>query len=244
VNRYTDLATYGTEVAAFIRDRSYRPDGTKMGVIALHGLNGRAWHYVNNNDLVVNELARRKFPVLCPEAGGTATWGNDLTQTKIADAKTAMQDPAGSIRAKPGPVLLWCGSMGTQGGLNYMRANPANVAGVAVGLPAVDLADLHDNAAARGIVDNTSIEAAYGGAAAYAAARAAHNPSENMAAYQPLASKIKLWYSNDDPTVIPAVVTAFAAGTGVTAVNMGNVGGHVFGAAFATAVADFLEAHA
>jgi alpha-beta hydrolase superfamily lysophospholipase len=239
MGRVTSHATYGTEKASLIYDRTYKPNGTMRGVIHCHGLNGQAWHPVNFPEPVQDEMARRGHMVMCPDLGGTATWGNDTAQQKITDAITYLNANGG---VKPGGVLLWAGSMGTLAALNYLRgAGAASVAAVAVGLPAVDLVDLHDNAVARGITV-ASVEGAYGGSlTAYNATRVAHNPSENAAAYASLRSKVRLWYADDDTTVIPARVTAFAQATGITAVSMGSTGGHVFAASYAPQVCDWLE---
>lgn len=237
MSRVTICGTFGTEPCAIIKDRLYRRDRSKRGVIFCHGLNGQHWNPVNYPDSVIDEMAKRGYCVLSPDLGGKATWGNDSAQTKLADAKAYLEANEG---VKTGGVLLWCGSMGTLAGLNYLRAHPGDIAGLADGLPAVDLADLHDNAVARGITAQT-IEDAYGGLTGYNAARAAHNPMEHAAEYVTWKDRIHLWYSNDDPTTIPARVQAFSATSGVSITSMGNAGGHVFLPVFAPAVADFLE---
>lgn len=236
MGRVTSYGSFGTELASVITDRMYKPDQKKRGVIFSHGLNGLGWHPVNFPDPVIDGMAARGHAVIAPDLSSTSHWGNDAAQTKITDAKNFLQ---GSMGAKAGGVLLWCGSMGTLAGLNYLRLNPANIAAIAVGLPAVDLADLHDNAVARGITA-ASIEGAYGGAAAYPGVRAAHNPAEHAAEYVAWKDRVKLWRSNDDTTVIPSVVDAFGSASGIPVVNMGNVGGHVFSATFTSAVCDFL----
>lgn len=240
MRRVTSYGTKGTELGALITHRLYVPDGSKPAVIVEHGLNGKPWHFVNFPDPVVDELARRGYPVLCPALADNS-WGNNASQTALADAIAYAHSPA--VGAKAGPVLLRAGSMGTLVALNYLLAHPADVAAVAVALPAVDLADLHDNGAARGGIDPVGIETAYGGAAGYAAQRAAHNPIENAAAYAPYAGRVRMWYADDDPTTIPSRVLAFRDATGIPAVNMGP-GGHAFDPAFTDDVVAFLESHA
>lgn len=235
MGRVTSYGTKGTELAATLVRRNYRLDASKPAVIFCHGLNGQAWHPVNYPDPVLDELAQRGFPIMSPDLGGVATWGNTASQTKLADARAYMQ---ASMGAKAGGVLLWAGSMGTLTALNFLRNNPTLVLGMAAGLPAVDLADLHDNAVARGITE-ASIDTAYANHAGYVAALPTHNPSQGD--FAAVADKIRLWYSTDDPTTIPARVTAFAAASGATAVSMGATGGHVFDADFAIDVCDYLE---
>lgn len=236
MGRVTSYGTKGTENAATFVHRRYAADGQHRGVIFCHGLNGYGWHPVNYPNTVIDEMVRRGHPVISPDLGGPATWGNDAAQAKIADARTYLQ---GTLGAKSGGVLLWAGSMGTLAALNFARNNPSLVAGVACGLPAVSLSDLHDNAAARG-VSAVNIEAAYGGNAGYVAGLAAHDPAANAAAYASQAAKIKLWYSSDDTTVPASVVTDFAAASGIAAQSTG-ASGHVFNVAYTNAVCDFLQ---
>lgn len=234
MSRVTSYGTYGTELATKLVDRLYKADGTKRAVIFCHGLNGQAWNPVNYPDPVIDEMVARGYPVFSPALGGTATWGNDIAQQKIADAKAYMQSNMG---AKSGGALLWAGSMGTLASLNFFRNNPTLVAAVAVGLPAVDMADIHDNNRSNLAI---SIETAYGGAAGYTAALPTHNPAQNTSSY--IGQPIKLWYSSDDPIVIPSVVANFSSATGIPTADMGAMG-HAFNPSFASNVADFLETY-
>lgn len=240
MRRVTSLGIYGTERAGLIHDKAYKGDGTKRAVIVCHGLNGEAFNAIDYPDPIVDEMAARGHMCMTPDLGGKATWGNDASQTKLLDAITYLNSHWG---VKTGGVLLWAGSMGTLVSLNFMRgANAGLVRGVAVGLPAVDLADLHDNATAR-TLNAANIETAYGGAASFATARASHNPMENTAAYQSLASRIHLWNSSNDQVTIPERVAAFASATGISTTSVGDqpANGHAIPASAAKGIADFLE---
>lgn len=177
------------------------PAGAVRGVISCHGSGvlGPAWAMTDPNVAALNQLlASQGFPVICPDLGGGNTWGNDTSVTRVGQAWTQVVAEG----AKADKVLLLGGSMGTLTALNYAKANPTNVAAIALVLPIVDLQDAHDN---RGFTAVS--ETAYGGNAAYLTALAAHNPAVNTASFAGI--PIKLWYSTDDPYAFPATVTAF-----------------------------------
>jgi alpha-beta hydrolase superfamily lysophospholipase len=127
----------------------------------------------------------------------------------MTDAKNYLQGTAG---AKAGKVLVYGGSMGALTALVWAMNNPTLVLGVGGIIPVVNLADVHDNN--RG-GHAASIETAYGGAAGYAAAVAAHNPAANpgLLASMP----IKLWTGGNDAVATPGAASAFVAAVGSNA---------------------------
>jgi pimeloyl-ACP methyl ester carboxylesterase len=137
--------------------------------------------------------------------------------------------------AQTDKVLLLGQSQGSLNALAWAMRNPELVAGVACILPIPSLAAMHDSPGAPSYA--ASIEAAYGGLAGYTAAVGDHDPDQNRELLAGV--PIKFWYSNNDPTSPPAPALAFAAATGVEAVDMGALG-HLPGAQYAPDVAAWL----
>jgi pimeloyl-ACP methyl ester carboxylesterase len=166
-------AYVASERHVLIANRDYRADGTKRGVLYCpsHGNDATqaiAAHYVDD---VLNAVAEAGFPVLsCDLGAGGTSWGNDTAISRFTSAKNYLQ---GTCGAKAGAVLVYGFSMGGLTALNWARQHPDKVAAAAFACPAVDLADIHDNNRGGYAAE---IETAYGGAAGYAAAVAAHNP--------------------------------------------------------------------
>lgn len=234
---YADVGLGGyaaSENHAALVPRGHRADQSKRVVLSCHGSGGTAqtWAWTDVNSYPINQwLARVGFPVLSCDFGGTNTWGNDTSRTRVGDAFTFAQSKLG---VKTDKVLLFGASMGTLTALNYARANPTKVAAIALALPITDLVDAHDN---RGFTAVT--ETAYGGTAAYNAAKAAHNPATNTADLAGI--PIKLWYTTDDPYAWPATVAAFDSALGsADAVSIGT-GGHSTAGLDPSAVADFFR---
>src|SRR5688500_12413786 len=115
-------------------------------------------------------------------------------------------------------------SMGAQGALIYMVANLAQVACVVGRIPVVAADALHDRQpAGLGLL----IDSAYGSSANWEAAKATKDPSAAgpAAAIAAVADRVRLWFSTDDPTVLPDVdIAAFTAATGVEARPLGAIG--------------------
>lgn len=209
-----------------------RYSGERRGVVWCHGRGDTARGTAGITTAGLHLLVEAGLPVISADLGGPTSWGNPTSQARFWNAA----DYLVTRTRCPAEVLIYAGSMGTLVGLNAARGNLARIAAIAAALPAVDLADLHDN---RGF--GAEIETAYGGAAGYAAARAANNPSENTAAYQDV--PIALWYGTADTVTVPARVEAFAAATGAQATPF--AGAHNFQAPYdARGPRDFLLEHA
>jgi hypothetical protein len=115
-------------------------------------------------------------------------------------------------------------------------------------LPCVDLQDIHDNRNAAltafiGTDGVTNIEAAYGGAAAYATALPTHNPNTaaNITAQIATGIPVGLFYSTDDAICYPTVVSTFGAAIGATLYSMGAAGGHAISTALTLDVSPFVN---
>lgn len=205
-----------------LKPTGFAGDGTKMGVICLHGATGTARQMVDGVNFgslkaILNAVAAAGYPVLGVTTGDT--WGNDSAMTKIDAAKTYLQ---GTVGAKAGAIGLIGGSMGGANMLNWAKRNLASTA-CAVGLvPVSDITDMHTNN--RGGL-TTNINAAYGtwSEATYGAAR---NPV-TFAAAGDLAGLDYLAYGGaSDTVVIASTVAAVCTSIGGTATYTEVAGDH------------------
>jgi hypothetical protein len=221
---------------ALITTRAYRAGTGAPGVICC---GGRGASYLAPTEpryrRIPSALAEAGLPVLSCQLGDGRTWGNDVAIDRIGDAVSFLTGPIGAC---PDGVILFAGSMGLLGALNWAARNRDRVLAVATTLPVVDLADVHDND--RGGFAS-EIEAAYGGRAGYEAAVAMHNPVRQLAALHGL--PLRAWYSTDDPIAHPPALESFVSALGgqAGAVPLGPIG-HFAGTTEPQEVVDFLVA--
>lgn len=197
-------------------------------VIMVHGYQGSALHWYDPAvmDYTAWQIGAAGVTAIGSDCGGLSPWGN---ATMVTSIDNQISWAAANYGTRTDLVAFYLRSAGASA-LNWIWRNPSKLAGAALCIPAVSLQGLHDRDPG-GIGIQASIDAAYTNHAGYVAALPTRDPShvDNMAQLAPLASKIQIWYSGDDGTCIPAEVTAFAAGTGIVANNIGNVG-HSMGA--------------
>lgn len=227
----------GSEESVLISGRSVRA-GVKRGVV-IHGGWGQTAASNSDPDDIGRMLLRAGIPQINTDFVDGKQWGNDTVQSGIGSSWGYLRTEKG---AKADKALLYGASMGGLCALNWARANPTLVAAVALLIPVVDLADMHDSN--RGGYA-ASIEAAYTNLAGYTAAVAAHNPAVHASDFASI--PIKAWYSGNDPVALPGPVTSFVSGAGsASAVNMGNLGHSTVGAPASTGsdIAAFLAANA
>lgn len=193
--------------------RGYKADGTRRLIVWCHSAGGSAaepWTPGNNVLPALETIFNLGLPVISADMSGVG-WGNDASQTALLDAITYAASALNPITSK----VILCGvSMGGMLALNWARANPTKVSGIALFYPATSLQAIHDGTggAANGA---TSTEAAYGGSlATFNAAVATHDPAQNTAAIAALGVPMKMWYSTADTTVGTANQTAFATAVG------------------------------
>jgi len=245
------VGRYATgEADVLITRRTYRPDGTRRGIIYCHGAGERAISLLNSNSNKTEEavlfqtLAEAGFPLVACDLGtgtGTTTgdsWGNTNAQARVADAITWLQSPSGG-GAKTGQVLMLGISMGNSTMINYAKNNPSNVAAMVGIIPVSDLDDIRNN-------DRNSyrswIDTAYG--VTYPAALpAGANPATSYSGA--VGIPYKTWYAADDTIVMASTVLALTAAIGGTATSVGNLGhsNAAVGAVPISAVIDFFLAH-
>lgn len=195
--------------------RSWRGDNPPLVYLHGSGNNASTMTTTAGQYALLRALSQR-FLVIAADLGGEA-WGNDTHMNRINDAIFYMRTRFGYGAE---PVAFCAGSMGTLGALNYLRANPSQVKGVAAIIPALDLADLMLRGAAAGI------NAAYPPAYNDATMGPTHSPVKYAASLPSQTSKpIKLWTSSNDAITVPATADAFVAARPSTPrVNLGALG--------------------
>jgi pimeloyl-ACP methyl ester carboxylesterase len=106
----------------------YRADGTRPGVLWVHGAGGTATA-ITKPDLVgqwkVASAIAAKYPTLCVDAAGES-WGNAASSASLLTAKNYLQATLG---ARAGGVFVVGVSMGGVIALNFEKANPGAVLG-------------------------------------------------------------------------------------------------------------------
>lgn len=202
------------EASSAFYGRLYKRDGTRRPVIYFTGGPGDARDYLtasSSGKQIAPVLADAGIPVISAAFGGAALWGNDISQARIGQLWTYVKTQLGTKADKFVGIGV---SKGATALLNYMRANPGNVAAFVGIVPAVNMTDIHDNN--RG-GNQASIDTAYG--AAWAANAATHDPSLNTATHASQAIPTKLINGDSDVVVIPSTVSAFASAVGATLVT-------------------------
>lgn len=223
--------TNAGDTFAALASRFYKPDASQPGILYAHG-HGDATGIELLNPGYTYDLAA-KGAIFSGGYAGYA-WGNDASLAFMDSGKTYLQ---GELGAKAGGVYLIGGSGGAITVCNWARAHLSSVKAIAlnIGPPNIEIMRSTNRGGYQ-----AEIEAAYGGNAAWQAARPTHNPVEFASVFNGVIP-IKMWYSTDDPTVLPAEVQAFATAAGAELVSMGAIGHSVNTSA--QVVLDFFDEH-
>jgi pimeloyl-ACP methyl ester carboxylesterase len=240
-SRRTGAVTSGVEHLLMVPE-GFTGDGSKMGVIYLHGATGTCRQMVDGVGQagvkkVLLAVAQAGYPILGVSTGDA--WGNDTAMTRMDAAKTYLQSTVG---AKAGAVGLIGGSMGGCNVLNWAKRNLASTA-CAVGLvPVSDITDIHTNNRASLA---TNIDGAYSGGWSEATYGAARNPATFAAAGDLAGLDYLAFGGATDATCLPATVEAVCTSIGVSAQYVEVVGSHNSAIANITTqdVVDFLDLH-
>jgi len=194
-------------------------------VIVCHGAGQTPANYATGpqrQDL--DMLADSGCVVVVADLGGINTWGLDTvvhpTTGRIAAVRTWA---ATAYEADLTRMALIGDSMGGQNAILYHRLAPANVKCTVLRAPVVAADALHDREpAGLGLLMNI----AYGSAGNWEAAVPTKDPSHanQTAVIAGFADNVRIWYSTNDPTILPADVFSFATATGVDLRIMGAVG--------------------
>lgn len=205
-----DVRTISGDLYNVWRPVGWKADGTRRGVIYCHGGGGGYYGWWDLMHRLCEELGTI---VVSPDLVDAslpvpgATWGNDVSMTKMGAAKTALA----GLGCRSDKVFLTGASMGTITALNWLRENPTLVAGITGNVGAIDADDIHDNDRAS---QQANIRNAYGGLAGWNAAEPTKNPIKQMTAINATGVPILLESDTTDPFCLPALTTAF--GQGVT----------------------------
>lgn len=213
-----------SEAHTFAFGRLYKADVTRRPLIFFTGGPGDDRDFLTaaaSAKQLAPALADLGIPIASAAFGGAAQWGNDTAQTRIGQLWAYAKAQLGTKTDKFVGIGI---SKGATALLNYARNNPGNLAALLLVVPATGVSDIHDNNRS-GLA--AEIEAAYGGAAGWAAAAAAHDPSLNTAAHRAQGIPMKLFYGGADTTVVPATVASFASAVGVPAINKGATLDHL-----------------
>lgn len=210
----------------------YQANGRKRPVIVFTGGPG------DDRDFIVTAasgahvppvLATAGWPLYSAEFGGTNLWGNPTTVTRIGQAWTKVK----ALMDTAVDQFIGIGvSKGATALLNYAKDNPADVAGLALFIPAVDIQDMHTNDRAGSAA---SIAAAYGGGAPPDSS----NPADNTGALDAIPQEI--WRSTNDTACVQSVVDSYATAVSATVHSLGAAG-HSAASVSAAEVAAFLAA--
>lgn len=193
-------------------------------LILCHGFAADATQWYDaalGTNFVARNSAAAGVTCVGADLDGLSPWGRDGFIDSIDDAIAWAASNYGTRTDKIGIYGVSMGGLA----LNWIAANPNKLAAAALTLPVCQLDAIRDRNPGPGI--GPAIDAAYGGIGPYEAAlltTPSHDPMRNSALLAPVADRIRLWYSSNDTTVLPAEVTAFAAATGITAVDVGAVG--------------------
>jgi pimeloyl-ACP methyl ester carboxylesterase len=218
-----------------ILPRRYRPGDTLVVWCHEHGAGGGVY-YLGGDFQACRSICDQALPQASADLGGSADWGKSIDA--IDDLWERMVSVYGV--ADDG-LLLWAGSMGGLLAANYARANPTKVKGLALAIPANDLAYHHSGEDAATGKFAAEVEAAYGGLAAYEAALANFSPTlHNLGDYS---GEVLLFASEDDPQAPTAGVYEYASALNAEVVSLGSVG-HSFQGLDGNRLARWLRAHA
>lgn len=209
--RYQSVGYRGTEMLIFLS----RPGLGTVGAVPMvycHGLLGSArsvtaWPAVRN----LRYVAQAGIPVVCADVGGPATWANDDVVEPGAAIDDAIDFAAAEFGTRADEVIIAGESMGSWAAAAWAWRNIGRTAAVWLVAPIVDAQAFYTaNVSMQG-----SIDTAYGGSAAFQAARPTHDPGLNTATITPLRARIRLDLSQQDPLIAPAIPIGWAATVGV-----------------------------
>lgn len=186
-------------------------------VVVCHGAlaNGHSFGAVGQRrDLDL--LAATGLVVVAADLGGD-TAGNDTNLSRLAEIVNWAKR---NYSVDTSRVVLVADSLGAMGALGWAWRNTVQFAGASLRVPVV-CADLIHDRDPGGV--GALIDTAYGGGAAWDTAKAGRDPLANASLIEAFADDVRIWYSTDDPTVIPSDITTFTAASGVRAVPLGAV---------------------
>lgn len=210
-------------------------NGTRKGVICLHGRSGDATQFADASQppsAFVKALADAGMIVMSIDEGGPQGWSGPNVMTAVTNAYNWLVGAGGAAVGKVG-IMGW--SMGGLTALNWIKRNAAKCGPVWLWTPAADLDFFHatagytpsystafvgspttspantaGNVAAGGFT--AEIDTVYGGSANYATQSAGYRIRDEYASWKGIGVPIKVCAAPDDQTVPMALSQAFVTG--------------------------------
>lgn len=204
---------YSSEVSTLLLPRPTRP--ARRAVIWAHGAGGSGTQTVTykgneTTTKICGRLALDGFVVLSGDWGGPHTYGNDVEATAV---ETGWAWLKASGLCATDKVILMGASMGSLTIHRFAADHPAETAGIAAWMPAIDIEDLRNRDTSMGL--RNLIDTAWGLAAGSAQSidgstvPTRGRPLDRLALIGGIPTH--LWYSTGDTIVQSAPVDAYAA---------------------------------
>lgn len=190
------------------------------GVVLLHGSSAPSnftdlTHWATN--MLAGLVAGSGLPCIAGEMSGQS-FANDAV---MADIDTAVTYMANLTDVSSSRFHLIGASMGAYVGLRYATEHPERVASYTGMIPLCDLVYAYEN---NTLGLRAQIGTAWG--VTYPTPLPARADVTSTASALNGVVPARFYYATDDTVIPTATVTAMAATTGGTAVNLGNAGGH------------------
>jgi hypothetical protein len=221
----------------------YAPRSNTQPVMSfVHGAGSLADYCLNDygNQSWMTMTISNVFPGIAGDNGGTSTWGNSTSLTRLGGNIARVQARPGSDPNKYG---LMFGSMGGLISLNYAAqaaVKPKAIVGV---IPVINTNDIVQNN--RGGFA-AAVNTAYGGAYNEATMGATSNPWTMRTAAKLLGIPMLFYYGTTDAICIPQFTTDFAAGDPTNRTLISMPSGHdetSYKTADPNVILNFLNAH-
>lgn len=226
---YASIHTVGTTVASeghLELQPKFLPSPKKNGVAFVHGAGSTALYCLDElgkQGRLTSLVVSAGYSASSDDNGGTSTWGNSSSTTKLATNVTHLRSRSDVKPASK--VALISASMGGIVSLNYALANPTMVSCIVSVIPVINPEDIRANNRSGYAA---SINSAYGGTYVEATQGATRNPYtyRNNAAIADI--PMLLIYGATDTLCLPTYVEAFAAAAPTKRTLVELASGHDF----------------
>lgn len=222
VRRIFGRGGYHTDEAWMVTTPVPRPEGCPL-VVVVHGAGGSGWYYGQDPKRMrwTNKLARSGMLVVTADLGSVTApidgWGSDRQVEGIGEVVDWGET---EWDCNTDRVFLIGDSAGGAGALNWSRENPDRVAAVALRTGLVDIESIYQDGDGNTLLV-ALIDDAYGGD--WPSARATHDPALNTDELEPLADRLRFYYSENDGLIPPQGTLDAAEAIGCKAISLGEV---------------------
>lgn len=188
---------------------------SRLGIVYLHGgFSTEAEINAGDMDVITDAVAAAGFPILAGNVGGDQ-WGSNLARTLIDELVAFLASDLNADLTHG--VAIWGTSMGGANGLSWISQHMNETACFIGVAPLSSTQSVYGLPGGFGALLTASIDAAYGGAAAWAVAQPTHDatPLSESGVFEGL--RYRAWYGLDDTVVTPNTVQHVAEEIGRTA---------------------------